>query len=51
MTRSYKSVGGLHGRDHLVEIQLPMQLVPRTTIVVILHPAQGDVYLIQPYVI
>ena len=38
-------------RDHCGDLQLPMQLVPITTNVVISNPAHGMVYPIQHYVI
>jgi hypothetical protein len=42
---------GRCGRDHMVDIQLPMQSEPITTKVVSLNPAHDEVYSIQYYVI
>ena len=44
-------IQGHRDRDRMVDLQLPVQLVPITTNVVSSNPVHGEVYSIQHYVI
>jgi hypothetical protein len=42
---------GCRGHEHMVDLQLPVQSVPIATKVVSSNSANGEMYLVQHYVI